>query len=115
MLTKQEIEFLNTNGYLNLGQLLSQEQVKQINDRLAELMQTEGDNAGSELADSKYIRHPKEEGADRLADLVNKGDVFDIFYTHMRVLAGIEAVLGQAYKLSSLNSNSRFFGVGLHE
>jgi hypothetical protein len=48
-------------------------------------MQTEGDNAGVELAESKYIRHPKEEGADRLADLVNKGAIFDIFYTHSRV------------------------------
>jgi hypothetical protein len=103
MLTKKEIKFLDTNGYLNLGQLLTTEQVKHINDRLAELMQTEGDNAGAELADSKYIRYPKEEGADRLADLVNKGLVFDVFYTHPRVLAGIEAVLGQAYKLSSLN------------
>lgn len=103
MLTKQEIEFLDTYGYLNLGQLLTPEQVKQINDRLAELLQVEGDNAGAELAESKYIRHPKEEGADRLADLVNKGVIFDIFYTHPRVLAGIEAVLGQRYKLSSLN------------
>ena len=103
MLTKQEIEFLDTNGYLNLGQLLTPAQVKQVNDRLAELMQSEGENAGAELAESKYIRHPKEEGADRLADLVNKGPVFDVFYTHPRVLAGIEAVLGKEYKLSSLN------------
>ena len=93
MLTQEEIEFLDTNGYLNLGQLLTSQQVQQVNDRLAELMDNEGENAGSELADSKYIRHPKEEGADRLADLVNKGSVFDIFYTHPRVLAGIEAVL----------------------
>jgi ectoine hydroxylase-related dioxygenase (phytanoyl-CoA dioxygenase family) len=35
--------------------------------------------------------------------LVNKGEIFDIFYTHPRVLAGIEAVLGQSFKLSSLN------------
>src|SRR5471030_3059364 len=103
MLTKQESEFLDTYGYLNLGQLLTQEQVKQVNDRLAELLQMEGENAGAELAESKYIRHPKEEGADRLADLVNKGVIFDIFYTHPRVLAGIETVLGQRYKLSSLN------------
>ena len=103
MLTKEETAFLEANGYLNLGQLLTLEQVEQINARIAELMQTEGEQAGSELAESKYIRHPKEEGADRLADLVNKGSVFDIFYTHPRVLAGIEAVLGQEYKLSSLN------------
>lgn len=103
MLTKQEIEFLDTYGYLDLGQLLTVEHVKKMNDRIDELMQAEGENAGAELAESKYIRHPKEEGADRLADLVNKGPVFDVFYTHPRVLAGIEAVLGQAYKLSSLN------------
>jgi Phytanoyl-CoA dioxygenase (PhyH) len=103
MLTSQELEFLDTYGYLNLGQLLAPEQVDRINNRLAQLMHTEGEDAGAELAESKYIRHPKEEGADRLADLVNKGMMFDIFYTHPQVLAGIEAVLGHAYKLSSLN------------
>ncbi|RKN83319.1 phytanoyl-CoA dioxygenase family protein [Ulvibacterium marinum] len=112
MLTKQEIDFLDNNGYLNLGQLLIPEQVIQINDRLAELLQLEGDNAGSELGKSKYIRHPKEEGTDRLADLVNKGSVFDIFYTHPRVLSGIEAVLGQTYKLSSLNYRAAKPGKG---
>ena len=115
MLTNQEIEFLDTNGYLNLGQLLTPEQVKQINDRIAELLQSEGENAGAELKESKYIRHPKEEGADRLADLVNKGEVFDIFYTHPRVLAGIEAVLGQQYKLSSLNYRAAKPGMGLQK
>tara|TARA_R110002020_G_scaffold48223_14_gene137460 strand:+ start:1093 stop:1830 length:738 start_codon:yes stop_codon:yes gene_type:complete len=103
MLTNEEIEFLGTNGYLDLGQLLTADEVRQVNERLAGLMEKEGNHAGAELAESKYIRHPKEEGADRLADLVNKGEVFDIFYTHPRVLAGIEAVLGQEYKLSSLN------------
>lgn len=103
MLSNQEIEFLDTYGYLNLGQLLSVEQVNEVNDRIEELMQSEGENAGAELAESKYIRHPKEEGADRLANLVNKGSVFDVFYTHPKVLSGIEAVLGHEYKLSSLN------------
>ena len=112
MLTQQEIEFLDAYGYLNLGQLLTSEQVQQVNDRIAELMQSEGDNAGAELAESKYIRYPKEEGADRLADLVNKGPVFDVFYTHPRVLAGIEAVLGQSYKLSSLNYRAAKSGKG---
>lgn len=115
MLTKQEIEFLDTYGYLDLGQLLNDEQVNQVNDRIDELMQLEGENAGSELSASKYIRHPKEEGADRLADLVNKGSIFDVFYTHPRVLAGIEAVLGQEYKLSSLNYRAAKPGKGLQK
>jgi ectoine hydroxylase-related dioxygenase (phytanoyl-CoA dioxygenase family) len=103
MLTKEEIEFLDTEGYLCLGQLLTDAEVSQVNKRIEELLDTEGENAGAELVASKYIKHPKEEGADRLADLVNKGQVFDIFYTHPRVLAGIEAVIGSQYKLSSLN------------
>lgn len=115
MLTTQETEFLDTYGYLNLGQLLTAKEVQQVNDRIEELMQSEGENAGAELAESKYIRHPKEEGADRLADLVNKGPIFDIFYTHPRVLAGIEAVLGHEYKLSSLNYRAAKPGKGLQK
>lgn len=112
MLTNLETEFLNTYGYLDLGVLLSTRQVKQVNDRLAELLEREGDHAGAELAESKYIRHPKEVGADRLANLVNKGSVFDLFYTHPRVLAGIASVLGNEFKLSSLNYRAAKPGMG---
>jgi hypothetical protein len=114
-LTQAEKDFLDQNGYLNLGQLLSGTQVEKINDRIHWLMNSEGDNAGSELLDSPYIRHPKEAGADRLADLVNKGEVFDIFYTHPRVLAGVAHVLGHSIKLSSLNYRAAKPGMGLQK
>jgi hypothetical protein len=114
-LTQIEKDFLDRNGYLNLGQLLSDIEVERINQRIHSLMTDEGDQAGSELLDSPYIRHPKETGADRLADLVNKGDVFDIFYTHPRVLAGIAHVLGQSIKLSSLNYRAAKPGMGLQK
>jgi len=48
-----------------------------------------------------------------LADLVNKGAAFDIFYTHPKVLAGIKAVLGRSFKLSSLNYRAALPGMGL--
>tara|TARA_R110001583_G_scaffold26615_7_gene95939 strand:+ start:86 stop:826 length:741 start_codon:yes stop_codon:yes gene_type:complete len=112
MLTEEEIEILETQGYLSLGKLLTDAQVKAINDMIETLMLNEGQAAGAELVESKYIRHPKEEGADRLADLVNKGDVFDVFYTHPRVLAGIAAVLGPSFKLSSLNYRAAKPGLG---
>jgi ectoine hydroxylase-related dioxygenase (phytanoyl-CoA dioxygenase family) len=115
MLTQQELDTLETKGYLNLGPLLSPGEVKIINERIKSLLDTEGDAAGSELVASKYIRHPKEEGVDRLADLVNKGEVFDIFYTHPKVLAAMEAVLGPDYKLSSLNYRSAKPGMGLQK
>ena len=112
MLTKEEIAFLDKNGYVALGQLLTDDEVNAVNGRIDELLRSEGDNAGSELFESKYIRHPKEEGADRLADLVNKGTIFDIFYTYDRVLSGIAAVLGYQFKLSSLNYRAAKPGQG---
>jgi ectoine hydroxylase-related dioxygenase (phytanoyl-CoA dioxygenase family) len=115
ILTPEETAFLEANGYLDLGVLLSAEEVKKINERLDELREQEGETAGAELMDSKYIRHPKEEGADRLADLVNKGEVFDIFYIHPRVLAGVGAVLSSGFKLSSLNYRAAKPGKGLQK
>jgi hypothetical protein len=114
-LTEGEKNFLDEKGYLNLGPLLSKDQVDKINEKLIWLMSHEGDKAGSELLDSPYIRHPKEAGADRLADLVNKGEIFDVFYTHPRVLAGISHVLGKSIKLSSLNYRAAKPGMGLQK
>lgn len=115
MLSKDEIQTLDRDGYLGLGQLLSTFEVQAVNDRIDELISQEGENAGSELFDSKYIRHPKEAGADRLADLVNKGAIFDQFYTHPKILVAIEAVLGSQYKLSSLNYRAAKPGQGLQK
>lgn len=115
LLTQAEKDFLDQNGYLVLENILTPEQVQAINEKLAELMALEGEMAGSELFESKYIRHPKEQGADRLADLVNKDPIFDIFYTHPRVLAGIAHVLGTDIKLSSLNYRAAKPGAGLQK
>ena len=112
LLSTEEKRFLDENGYLNLGPILTPEQLQVINQRLAEILEEEGDRAGWELMDSPYIRHPKEKGADRLADLVNKDPLFDIFYTHPRVLAAISQVLGRELKLSSLNYRAALSGYG---
>ena len=114
-LTADEKTFLDQNGYLNLGRLLNDSLLEAIRIRLDELLQLEGEHAGAELLDSPHIRHPKEAGADRLADLANKGVLFDIFYTHPRVLAGIAHVLGQEIKLSSLNYRAAKPGMGLQK
>jgi len=114
-LSTEEMESLVIDGYVDLGQLLDDEHVHAINNRLREIQDQEGDQAGAELFESKYIRHPKEEGADRLADLVNKGALFDIFYTHPKVLAGIASVLGIDFKLSSLNYRAALPGNGLQD
>ena len=50
-----------------------------------------------------------------MADLVNKGAVFDVFYSHPRVLAAMAEVLGEAFKLSSLNYRAAKPGKGLQK
>ena len=112
LLSPEEREFLDQNGYVSLGQILSEEDVDQINAAIDVILAREGENAGFELVDSKYIRHPRETGVDRVADLVNKGEIFDIFYTQPRVLAAISQVLGPEIKLSSLNYRAAHKGFG---
>lgn len=114
-LSQEEKDFLDQNGYLNLGRILSDIQLSDIRNKIRELLEKEGENAGQELMDSPHIRHPKESGADRLADLVNKGQEFDIFYTHPKVLAAISHVVGENIKLSSLNYRSAKPGAGLQK
>lgn len=112
LLTEAEATALDQRGYVSLGRLLSASQLEAIRTRLQALLDEEGERAGAELHDSPHIRHPKEEGADRLADLVNKDPLFDLFYTHPRVLAGVAHVLGTDIKLSSLNYRAALPGHG---
>src|SRR5690554_2165644 len=115
VLNQEEKDFLDQNGYLNLGKILSIDQLSALRLKIKKLLEEEGDEAGKELMDSPYIRHPKESGADRLADLVNKGPEFDVFYTHSKVLAAISHVLGKDIKLSSLNYRAAKPGAGLQK
>ena len=115
LLSEDEKDFLDKNGYLNLGKLLSDEELTQIRNRVEQLLKQEGEMAGMELMDSPHIRHPKEAGSARLGDLVNKGGEFDIFYTHPKVLAAISHVLGNNFKLSSLNYRAAKPGAGLQK
>ena len=114
-LSTQEKAFLDQNGYLSLGKLLSDEQLEEVRQGVSRLLIEEGTQAGAELMDSPHIRHPKEAGADRLADLVNKDPVFDQFYTHPRVLAAVSHVVGPELKLSSLNYRAAKPGDGLQK
>ncbi|MCR9292285.1 MAG: phytanoyl-CoA dioxygenase family protein [bacterium] len=111
-LSEVERSQLDEQGFLCLGQLLSESQLESARNRVAELLSQEGDQAGSELYDSPYIRHPKESGADRLANLVNKGSVFEQFFLHPRLLAAVSCVLGDDFRLSSLNYRAARPGTG---
>ena len=102
-LDAEATERLDRDGYVALPDVLSGEQVEAVRARLAELLAAEGEQAGLEVH--------REGGTDRLADLVNKGAVFEPCFTDSRVLAGIARVLGE-FKLSSLNSRAALPGQG---
>lgn len=114
-LSREEKDFLDENGYLPLPNLLSEDEVEALHVRLADLLREEGAQAGRELVESPMIKHPREAGAERLSDLVNKGADFEVCYTHPRVLAAIRHVLGPDFKLSSLNSRASLPGHGLQK
>jgi ectoine hydroxylase-related dioxygenase (phytanoyl-CoA dioxygenase family) len=103
--SSNEREFLDREGYLPLPNLLSPRQVAAFSEKLDELRDLEGSDAGKEVH--------QESGTDRLSDLVNKDPIFEVCFTHPRVLAAIAHVLGGDLKLSSLNSRSALPGQGL--
>lgn len=96
-------EALDRDGFAPLYDILSDDELTAIRRRLAELSAEEGERAGLEVH--------QEAGTDRLADLVNKDPRFDVCFTHPRVLAAIQHVLGE-FKLSSLNSRAALPGKG---
>lgn len=104
-LTDEEKATLDRDGFLPLAGILTEEQVEQFQQRLDELLADEGAEAGKEVH--------QEAGADRLSDLVNKDAMFDVCFTHPRVLAAIAHVLQGDLKLSSLNCRMAKPGEGL--
>lgn len=114
-LTDEERAHLDREGYLPLHGVLDAAMADRMAARLEEIAEEEGERAGQELVDSPMIRHPKEAGAARLSDLVNKDAIFEVCFTHPRVLAAIRHVLGPRFRLSSLNSRAALPGEGLQK
>ncbi|MBA3871040.1 MAG: phytanoyl-CoA dioxygenase family protein [Anaerolineae bacterium] len=104
-LSQAEKDQLDRDGYLPLANILSAGQIAQMSKRTDEMIAEEGEGAGKEVH--------QEAGATRLSDLVNKDPIFEICFTHPRVLAAISHVLGGNLKLSSLNYRAALPGYGL--
>ncbi len=104
-LTHEEIQHLDEEGYLPLYNILSTEQISLFRQRLDEITIAEGEAAGTEVH--------QEAGTNRLSNLIDKDPMFDICYSHPRVLAAMNHVLQSDFKLSSLNSRASLTGQGL--
>lgn len=103
-LTEAEKRSLDVDGYVLLYGVLDAGWIGRLRAVYEALMQKEGQSAGFEVH--------QEKGTRRLADLVNKGEVFDGLYVHPRVLAAVHHVLQRPFKLSSLNARDAMPGEG---
>jgi len=104
-LDSRERRFLDENGYLPLEGVLDAERISALKSRFDELVEEEGAAAGTEVH--------QEAGTNRLSNLIDKGEMFHICISHPKVLAAIHHVLGDAFKLSSLNGRAALPGQGL--
>lgn len=97
-ITRREQQQLDEQGYLVLPGLMEPELLGALRRRAEELFTEEGAQAGAEFKQEPNTR--------RLANLVNKGHIFEATIERPEVLACVEHVLGPAFKLSSLNIRS---------
>jgi hypothetical protein len=97
-MTDADRRHLDEQGYLVLPGLMPAELLDLVRERVEELFAEEGERAGSEFK--------TEPGARRLANLVNKGRVFEDVILTPGVLHAMAHVLGERFKLSSLNVRS---------
>ena len=91
------LESIKNNGFTIFNNYIENEWLLELRDVFDYLSEKEGPKAGSEVSQLKGTR--------RLADLVNKGKVFDKMYLDPMLLTTVYYVLQQPFKLSSLNGH----------
>jgi ectoine hydroxylase-related dioxygenase (phytanoyl-CoA dioxygenase family) len=97
-MTEQERLQLDRDGYVVLEDAMGPELLRELREGIFAQFEREGDRAGHEFKTEEHAR--------RLANLVNKGEVFRRAIALPRVLEGVRHVVGQDAKLSSLNARS---------
>lgn len=89
---------LRDAGYTVVERAFNTREVRQFQHAVTQLLDREGDSAGAEFR--------LEAGCRRLANLVNKSPCFRDLIVDERVLCWVREVLGESWKLSSLNSRT---------
>lgn len=97
-MTEAQRLLLDDRGYLVLEGFMSGELLADLRQRVDRLFEEEGDRAGSEFKQEPQTR--------RLANLVDKGEVFRRIIARPEILHYVAHVLGPEFKLSSLNGRS---------
>ena len=89
---------LRDDGFAIFPGLISEQEVARLKERVEELFALEGEHSGSEFK--------QEPGTRRLANCVDKGEIFEKAIENPVVLECVRTVLGRDFKLSSLNVRS---------
>ncbi len=97
-MTREQQQELDDTGCVVLRGCMPDDLLQGLRDRIHQLFAEEGDKAGSEFLQEAH--------AHRLANLVNKGEIFQRAIVLPEVLACVRHVLGPGLKLSSLNARS---------
>jgi len=97
-MTPTERYSLDTLGYVVVEKVLAPDTLEQVRNQVEHLYALEGENAGSEFR--------QEAGSRRLANLVDKGEIFQQLAATPRILELVSHVLGDQFKLSSFNGRS---------
>ncbi|HXB68275.1 MAG TPA: phytanoyl-CoA dioxygenase family protein [Candidatus Acidoferrales bacterium] len=98
LLTDARRQQLDELGYVEFPGLMSPDLLNALRDRVEDLFTAEGAHSGSEFK--------QEPGAWRLANLVNKGRIFEDAIVTPIILEAMAHVLGPKFKLSSVNVRS---------
>jgi ectoine hydroxylase-related dioxygenase (phytanoyl-CoA dioxygenase family) len=91
-------QHLDERGYIVLDDFIAPERLQRLRDRVEAVYADEGDQAGHEFRREEHVR--------RLANLVAKGEEFERLVSDPEILERIAWVLGEDFKLSSLNARS---------
>ena len=97
-MTNEQRRSLDEEGFVLLENCMGDELLGGLRRRIGEVFTQEGDRAGHEFRTEAH--------AHRLANLVDKGEVFERAILLSEVLEGVRQVLGPEIKLSSLNARS---------
>jgi ectoine hydroxylase-related dioxygenase (phytanoyl-CoA dioxygenase family) len=97
-MTDGEISQLDEQGFAVFRNFLNPATLAALRKHVEDLFEQEGENAGSEFRQEPFAR--------RLANLVDKGEIFRKVFACPPVLDAVAHVLGPRFKLSSLNARS---------
>ncbi|MCZ6635393.1 MAG: phytanoyl-CoA dioxygenase family protein [bacterium] len=104
-LSAEQIHLLDEKGFVIFEDVIDALWLAELRRAFDDIYEAEGKNAGKEVAQMEGVR--------RLADLVNKGKVFDRIYLKPALLSVVQHILKRPFKLHSLNGHEPLQGHGL--